>query len=493
MTRVKKAAEAAPAPQPGDNTELSPELALSILGDTGLKRYGGFVSEEILKELADGKGVKLFREMADNHPVIGGILFAITYLLRSVPWTVESASESPEDIKAADLVSSCLDDMAQTWQSTITEILSFMTFGWSLHEICYKRRKGSNLDPMLNSRYNDNLLGWAGFPIRSQDSLYKWEFDDNGNVLGMHQQVLNTNSGDTRGTMRFIPMVKAMLFTTDSSKGNPHGRSVLRSSVVTFLKQRKIEEIECIGIERDLAGFPVVTVPVRIMNKSASPDDKALFEQFKNIVKSIRRDKTEGIVLPSDNFKDTNTPMFDLKLLSTGGTRQFNTSEIIQREDTRIAMTMLADFMILGHSKSGSYALSDNKIELFQVALGGFLDIIAEKLNRAAVPQLLALNGFDLEETPRLKPGKIDKGDLEKLANYIGTLSGAGMMLFPDPALEQHLRQVAELPEPSVDVGREVGTGGGDDIKDTPNRLGDQQPQEQPKPGQQDQPPAGDR
>lgn len=482
MTRTKKAA-APTAPQSGEtDLELSPELALSILGDTGLKRYGGFVNEEALRDLEGPKGIKLYQEMADNHPVLGGILFAISYLLRSVPWTVEAASEDPIDVEAADLVSSCLDDMAQTWQSTITEILTFLPYGWSYHEVCYKVRRGPNTDPMKTSRYDDNRLGWAGIPIRAQNSLYKWEFDENGNVLGMHQQLLSTSSTDQRGSMRFIPKVKAVLFTTDSSKGNPHGRSVLRSSVVTFLKQRKIEEIECIGIERDLAGFPVITAPVRIMNKSAGADDKALFEQLKSVVKQIRRDKTEGIVLPSDLFKDTNTPMFDLKLLSTSGSRQFDTSEIIQREDTRMAMSMLADFMILGHSKSGSYALSDNKIELFSVALGGFLDIIAEQFNRGPIPQLLNLNGYSLNETPILKHGDIDKRDLEKLANYINTLAGAGMPLFPDPALEQHLRQQADLPEPSFDAGREVGTGAGDEVDTTPNNPGSGQPPEQQTP-----------
>lgn len=451
---------------PSSDFNLRNDLT-AVLGDTGLKRYGGFVSEESLKELQGGTGVRLFGEMADNHTVLGGVLFAITYLLRSVPWSVESASDLPEHIKAADFVSSCLDDMAQTWQTTITEILSFIQYGFSYHEVCYKLRSGDNDDTRKASRYDDGMIGWAGFPIRSQDSLYKWEFDPDGNVMGMHQQVVNTDLQDDRGWMRYIPLAKAVHFTTDASKNNPHGRSVLRSCVTTYLKQRKIEEIECIGIERDLAGFPVITMPSRIMNKNAGGDDQALYAQFKTIVSQIRRDATEGMCLPSDCYPNTSIPMFELKLLNSGGSRQFNTTEIIQRNDTRMATSMLADFMSLGHGASqGSQALAGPKMEMFNIALRGFLDIVAEQLNRGPIVQLLKLNGFDVKETPTLKHGDIEHGDLDKLGAYINSLAGAGMPLFPDPALEAHLRQQADLPEPSADYGREVGTGGGDDVND---------------------------
>ena len=48
---------------------------------------------------------------------------------------------------------------------------------------------------------------------------------------------------------------------------------------------------------------------------------------------------------------------YDLKLLSTGGRRQFDTNAIIARYDARIAMSCLADFILLGHDKVGTLAL----------------------------------------------------------------------------------------------------------------------------------------
>ncbi len=40
-------------------------------GVTGVKTQGGRLYEEFLKDLQGEKGQKIYREMADNHPIIG--------------------------------------------------------------------------------------------------------------------------------------------------------------------------------------------------------------------------------------------------------------------------------------------------------------------------------------------------------------------------------------------------------------------------------------
>lgn len=391
-------------------------------------------------------------------------MHAIEMLVRNVQWTIEAVSDKPEDVENADFISSCLDDMEVSWQDTISEILSFLVFGFSYHEICYKIRSGpSTDDPLTRSRYKDSKIGWSKIAGRSQDSLYRWDITEDGRIIGMYQHVTEGEVGKG-GYERYIPMAKAMLFRTKSYKNNPHGRSILRNAVVPYIAQRKIEEIERIGIERDLAGFPVLYAPGDIMGPSASTEEKALFNTLKSLVQDVRRDKAEGIVLPSDVFPETSQQMYKLELLSTAGARQFDTTEILSRQDSRIAMVVLADFILLGHSNVGTYSLSESKTDMFAVALGAFLDIIAEEFNRRAIPDLLKLNGRTPDECPMLKHGDLDEMDLMELGQYVSTLAGAGMPLFPDPALEKHLRDVAHLPEPSLDVGREVGTGTGDDM-----------------------------
>lgn len=110
-------------------------------------------------------------------------------------------------------------------------------------------------------------------------------------------------------------------------------------------------------------------------------------------------------------------------------------------------MTVLADFILLGHEGVGSYALSSDKTNLFSVALGTFLDLIAEVFNRFAIPRLLKINGINSENPPLLKHGDIENPDLGVISTFMGALTSAGMPLFPDPKMQQWARQIAGMPE----------------------------------------------
>lgn len=82
-------------------------------------------------------GIKVFQEMKENDDTVGAILFAIKMLIRQVEWHVEPGGDSAKDKEAAEFVESCMDDMQATWTDTISEILSFLPYGWSFHEIVW--------------------------------------------------------------------------------------------------------------------------------------------------------------------------------------------------------------------------------------------------------------------------------------------------------------------------------------------------------------------
>lgn len=410
------------------------------IGSTGLDRQGGQIFEEQLRTLQQQNGIKTFKEMRDNDPVIGAVLFAIDMLMRQVSWRIEPASQENEDLEAANFIEGALNDMENTWQDTISEILSMLAFGWSFHEIVFKRRIGPHQrNPARNSRFDDGKIGWRNISIRAQDTLWAWEFNDNGSIKGMIQQ------GPPDFKTVFIPIEKAILFRTNSHKNNPEGRSVLRNAFRPWFFKKRIEEIEGIGIERDLAGLPVAWVPPDILDPNASAEDKAVLTEIKKIVRNVRRDEQEGIVFPLVH-DDAGNKVYDFSLLSSGGRRQFNTNEIITRYDQRIAMTVLADFILLGHGERGSFALSSDKTQIFAVALGSWLDMIAGVMNAKAIPQLMDLNGMNIEKTPKLIHSDIETPNLEELGKYIANLSGAGAPLFPDQNLENALRRAANLP-----------------------------------------------
>ena len=411
------------------------------IGRIGQFRYDGLIYEEYLRDLQGIKGIEVYKEMSENDEMIGGILFAIEMLMRQCTFSVDPGGNKAIDKEAAEFVESCMHDMQSSWQSFLSEALSFLTYGWSYHEIVYKRRMGRTKDRRTSSKYDDGLIGWRKLPIRAQETLWEWVYeDDTDDVIGMTQMPPPTYDQFT------IPIEKALHFRTKSRKDNPEGRSILRSAYRSWYFKKRIQEIEGIGIERDLAGFPVITGPEGL--DLWDPDDEdatAMLAAAQNIVTNIRRDAKEGLVLP-DGWK--------LELLSAGNRRQFDTNQIIERYDKKIATTVMADFLMLGQNDTGSYALSNDKTRMFALAIGTYLDEICEVFNSQGIPRLIDINGDHFKgitEYPKMVHGDIEDANLESLGSFISQMVTAGVLI-PDEELEDFVRRAGNLPERDENV-----------------------------------------
>jgi hypothetical protein len=373
--------------------------------------------------------------MQDNDPLIGGILFGIEMLVRQVSWTVQPGDDSAQGEQLARFVEDCLHDMHLTWPDTLGEILTFLPWGFSVHEQVFKRRP-------------DGKVGWWGWPLRGQESLLHWEFDDHYVPTAMVQL------GPPDWHIHTIPLSKCLHFRTSVRKNNPEGRSLLRNAYTSWYYKKQIQTLEAIGVERDLAGFPVMRIPAEIM-KSETPADQATYLAYQQAVINLRRDEQEGLILPSDRDPDSHEYLYDIQLLTSGGTRQMNTDAIIARYDQRIAMAMLADFMMLGHEAVGTQALGASKIDLFVKAMDAWLSIITAQVNGKAIPDLLRYNGLDVDglkadgALPKLAYEDIGDVDLASLGQYLTALTGAGVPLDLDPAgpLVKRLMSLGNLPE----------------------------------------------
>lgn len=410
-----------------------PPVRTKQLGIVGLKQSAGYVDEEFLPELRWPRAGKIYQQMADNDPVVGAILYLAEMLIRGAEWRVDAASSSDEDREAAEFLRGCMDDMETSWSNTITEILSMLTYGWSFHEILYKVRRGpTERNPKFNSRFSDGKFGWRGFPIRSQSSWERWVFDDNtGELLAFVQRPEPTYKEIT------IPISKGLLFRTRVSRGNPEGKSLLRNAYRPYYFKQRFEEIEGIGIERDLAGLPVLQVPEDLdLWDDEDPDMVKLRHQAEDLVSSIRRDSQEGIILPAG---------WELSLLSSNSTRAINIGDVIERYDNRIAITMLSDIVLIGNgSKSGSFAMADVKQSMLSNALQAQLQNIADVFNQNAVPQLFRLNNWELADYPRIQPGQINTPSLKEVAVMLRAM---GLDLTKDFDLNNYMRSLMSMPQ----------------------------------------------
>lgn len=414
--------------------------AFTEFGATGLRQYSGYVREEWLRDLVGRRGLLMYREMRDNDPIIGAIFFAIEMLLRGVSFHVEAGDEKSQE--AADFVESCLGDTEVSWAGLLAEIMPFLLFGWDVHEIVYKMRKGDTDDPTTKSKYNDGMIGWRKFGHRAQETLLHWIFNAEGDATHLVQLL------PTGGPLLQVPLDKCLHFRTTPYKANPEGRSIIRNAYTSYYFKKRVQEIEVVGVERDLTGLTKVQVPAAWTDPNASAEDKAALASAKQLARDTSRNQQEGLVIPViRNPKDPNLLEFDVTLMASTGRRQFPTNDIIQRYDERIAMSVLADFITLGgsgQSGRGSYAQSKNKTDIFSVATIAFLDLITAEFNRKAIPDLLRLNGYkDADVT--LAHGDIQRRDLQELGTYLMDAASAGV-LTPDANLEAHVREEGGLP-----------------------------------------------
>ena len=419
---------------------------LQELGSTGLRRSGGTVYEEFLTNLRGIRGARVYREMSDNDPTIGSMLYAIEKVITRLEWRVdpftdnsEDGDVNPKDKEVATFVESCINDMSDSWDSTLSQMLSMLIFGYSYHEIVYKTRSGpEQKDPSKRSKFNDGKIGWRKMPIRSQETLFRWQIDENGGIQAMEQ------TDPSSGGLHIIPIEKALLFRTTSQKNNPEGRSILRNAYRPWFFKRRIEEIEAVGIERDLAGLPVAYVPPEYLSSSASAEQKTVLATVQNIVTSIKRNEQEGVVFPT-LYDENGHKQFDLVLLSSGGSRQFDTDKIVQRYDQRMSMSILSDFILLGSDRVGSYALGSTKMDLWSMAVDSIAKSISEVMNQYAIPRLMKFNGMDASRAPQLVYGSVSHVDLTEISDFVTKLAQAGVLV-PDANLETYLRDLAGLP-----------------------------------------------
>jgi len=134
---------------------------------------------------------------------------------------------------------------------------------------------------------------------------------------------------------------------------------------------------------------------------------------------------------------------WEVQLLSTGGSRQFNTDEIVKRYESRMLMSALAQFLMLGQEQVGSLALSRDQTDFFTMAVNATADIISETHTKFAIPRLMRLNGYDAEGL-RFDHSPAGDVDIKSLGEFLTAISPFITWTTED---EIWLRGAAKLPE----------------------------------------------
>lgn len=416
--------------------KLSPEV-----GSSGLRRFSGYVQDDFDPQLNGFKAAAAYDEMRRNDPDVAAVLSAIEYVIHSIDWTVAPGGTAQADIDAANFLRECMEDMNLSWHDFISDICSMFPFGWAMFELVWKQRNGSlPAEGEIDSLYNDGRIGWGKVALRGQESLSRWEFDEKGEIKGMHQRVIWS---DTRGKAPhdvFIPIEKCVLFRVKREKNNPEGWSILRPAYRPYFIKKNIEEIEVQGAEKDMVGTLTIRLPA-----NADSDDK---EVAMRILEDYHSGDQTGLLLPRTvNDPELTDLDWQAELLKSPGSKMVDTDKIINRCSVMITRTSLAQFLTLGQNKAGgSRALGESMMDLFQVSVNGHLDNIEGTINRFMVRRLFEMNEFPgMTRMPTIQHGNTGEMTLKDLIDSVTKLHNTGFPL-NDPDAVNAVRKKLGFP-----------------------------------------------
>lgn len=378
---------------------------VGVAGNTGYYDYPE--TGEYLDKLVGTAGMAIYDKMRRSDPQVGAVLRAITLPIRQAAWYIEPASDEQGDVEIAEtLEEGLLRGMSMTWDDTLRHMLLMLPFGFSILEKVWE--------------YREELIMPRKLDPRLPQSVVRWKYDKGKRrLIGPVQQ-------DTDGTEIQLPIEKLLVFTSDKEGDNWEGTSVLRTAYKPWYIKTNLEKIDAIKHDRHGVGIPVMHLPQGIKEGSEE------FEKVQSLLEDIYASEVTYVAEPEG---------YTFRV--EGGGQKAGTDAIasVRYHDEKIATAMLAMFLYLGTTESGSRALGTSFIDAFRNSLQAYANYICDVVNRFLIREWVDYN-WSVEGYPQLKAGKIQNVDPAIVAELIS--KGA---LTRDNALENALRDILELPE----------------------------------------------
>lgn len=443
--RTKVLPEAPPTEQqitkavnPMDEPE---KFKLSAIGTPGYNIFNGVPTEEFHRDLQWPEAARTYKKMTYSAP-INASLCLYDNIISKVTWRTKPVKDATaEELKQAEFIQECLHDMEVPFRQVILDSLSANTFGFSIQEKVFRRRNTNS-----GSMYNDDKIALRKLSLRNQETIEKFIYDNTtGEIVGVKQNLANVGNNSWYGRKLtqpevIIPRSKYMHVTVGNARGNPFGVSPLRNVYIADRFLSVIAEMEAVGAQRDLQGLPVLRVPAQLMSTDASPEQKAILENLKGIIRNLQNNSQSGCIIPSTVDDTTRTPLFDIELLSTeGGKRNFDLNVIKHYYQNQIYSSLYTDILNMGNSNSGSFNLGTLKNSLLGTAVEAILDGIVDAFNRDVIRHLYILNGWNPTRACSLDYENLNPVDLDTLSKFLQRVNSVSL-LEPDRELFNMIR-----------------------------------------------------
>ncbi len=405
-----------------------PGNATSEIGSLGLPMSGHQIRQEWHRRLQGKQGKDTYRQMRDNSGILGGYLLSVRSITRTAGWSVERGPAADDQAEEAAL---WLEDRIAKLNVGLPDMMSegvvtSATFGFCPFEVVYMA--------------DEMGVGWKKFAVRSPVTVDGW---DKNRVTGEIVAMIQNDRESGRGAVT-IPIEKLVNFRTETHLDNPEGRSLLRSAWRHWYYGSSLEEVEAIKAERDATGVIKITMPEHIFTSSKS-EHTTIKSNMEQAGQQFRTDERSCIIMPPERSRNGDYTGWSFEQMSSPGA-SFDYDKTIRRHESRMLISVNAEFMSMGVDTSTSRSATDTKAGMFIKGLGALLDQQRDVFNEQAVRRLYEIDGrWDEEHRARIEHDNLENVDLEILGQFLERMMKVGG-INPDDAIEDELRSLGNLP-----------------------------------------------
>jgi len=412
------------------------------------------------KDLKFPYSVKTYGEM-NKDTILAAALSAVQTIAVRVPRYIEPYSEKPKDKKKADFVEQCLgisldtNDMTHSFDDFLREALTMNTFGFSVHEKVFRLRRGK-----YDSKYDDGKVGIKRLPIRPQDTLEEFKYDEDGReMVGVVQRqsgarttalssLYKAANKNFSGSL-LIPRDNILHFKSGGGDGHAEGVSPLSFVYNTWRDYQRYKDLEGIAASKNLNGLPVIWMPSEYMTDDAEDAFSSVYTTLRDGISKIAIGEQSSLILPSDREDATGQggKLFDFSLMSASSSNITAITAIIERLKKEMLLCLFASEI--------SDGVDSTKTSMLNMLVENRIKEIFTVLNNDLIPQLFKLNGWDVTQTPRIRYGKLREIPFEAFAKAMQQTKATKLV----PVTAKNINYIAEelgLPERvASDISRE--------------------------------------
>ena len=202
-------------------------------------------------------------------------------------------------------------------------------------------------------------------------TFYRYHVDEDGeSLLYLEQYGYRGNNF----VNVLVPAEKIAYFVNDMEGAYFYGRSVLRAAYQHWYMKSQIYRIDAIAIERNGLGVPTIK-----QGPNVSAEDRKAAQQW---VQMLAAHESTGLSLPNG-----------WEFVLTGVSGQVRDPQAsIQHHSEMIMRSVLANFLSLGTTQSGSRALGNSMRDFFYLSLEAVSRKIDETISNTSIRRLVNYN-----------------------------------------------------------------------------------------------------